>query len=108
MKIAFICGPYRGNLFQRIKHIFRARRIATALWRAGYAVLCPHLNSALMNEQKGAFLEGYLTMLARCDIVVLLPGWLHSEGCLNEVSRAGELKIPIIYSGDLLLTKETN
>lgn len=104
MKLCYIAGPYRGkskikiiNWLQRQRNIRRARKAAEKLWKMGYAVLCPHLNTSnfdgLMPDE--TFLDGTLEMMKRCDLVVLVKGWEKSSGTLNEIKTAKTLKIPV-------------
>jgi len=91
MKIAYVAGPYRApTAAQRQDNIHRARQAAEALWKSGYAVLCPHLNTANMDGlvEDEQFLQGCLEMVRRCDLVWLLPGWRKSEGTVREVVEA--------------------
>lgn len=103
-KIAYVAGPYRskwGKLGILI-NIIRARRVAKQLWKQGYAVVCPHSNSAFMSCKDIAefhFLHGYLTLLERCDVVVLLPGWEKSEGSKEEMQLACNLRKEIFEWG---------
>jgi hypothetical protein len=47
MKRAYVSGPYRADTQEGIdQNIAEAREIAVALWRMGYSVFCPHLNTA--------------------------------------------------------------
>lgn len=104
MKLAYVAGPYRGkskiklvNRMQVICNIMRAARVAKKLWKMGYAVICPHLNSALMDgvAPDKAFLEGDLLMLDRCDILVLQGKWRKSSGTIGELKRAQRLEMPV-------------
>jgi len=98
MKIAYIAGPYRGRTHNDIaENIWAARSIATRLWELGYAVICPHLNSAFMSgaAPEETFLEGGLEILRRCDLLVLVEGWQASKGTAREIEVARECGIPI-------------
>ena len=47
MKIAYIAGPYRAKTYSEIDlHILNAQQVAIQLWQIGYAVICPHKNTA--------------------------------------------------------------
>jgi hypothetical protein len=61
LKIAYVAGPYRAKTkIGIILNILRARKVAKELWKMGYAVICPHSNSALMDgiAPDEAFLNG--------------------------------------------------
>jgi hypothetical protein len=99
MQIIYIAGPYRGkskikviNYIQRQINIFKARQVAGELWKLGYAVICPHSNSANFDGKcdDKIFLEGDKEILKRCDLVVLLPDWIESEGTKAEVLFAAD------------------
>jgi len=99
MRVAYVSGPYRSKqgINGVYQHIQLAREVAVRLWRYGYAVLCPHLNSALMDGIVSdlSFLEADLEMLRRCDLVVMVPGWQHSEGACAEREEALRLGMPV-------------
>lgn len=104
MKLAYVAGPYRGkskikliNRLQVICNILRAAKVAKKLWKMGYAVICPHLNSALMDgvAPDEAFLNGDLLMLDRCDLIVLQGKWHKSSGTVGEVKRARRNEMPV-------------
>jgi hypothetical protein len=103
MQIIFISGPYRASTRDGIsRNIATARRHAEQLWKEGYAVLCPHLNSAHMygvvDDQ--VFLDGDLAMLRRCDVVYMLPKWRESEGAKNERRMAVRWCKEVIYGSE--------
>lgn len=98
--LVFICGPYRGESHNEVhQNIERARNVATLLWKLGYAVICPHLNSAFFsgacNEEN--FTSGYLKILSICDIVVMVGDWQKSEGASKEHALAVKLGKRIMY-----------
>ena len=67
-KLAYVAGPYRSKLGRLgiLINIMRARKIARLLWKQGYAVICPHSNSAFMSGKDIAefhFFQGYCTIL---------------------------------------------
>lgn len=91
--IAFVVGPYRdsrGPNYIR-ENIERAREVAVELWKMGFVVLCPHMNTALMDGicPDEVFLEGGKELLRRAaDFVVVLPGWRDSIGSVGELVAA--------------------
>lgn len=91
MKVAFIVGPYRAATVAGIvENIHRAEAYAKKYWQLGYAVICPHMNTALFDGVclDKVFLDGMREVLRRCDAVVLTPGWRGSSGSLDEYRDA--------------------
>jgi hypothetical protein len=100
MNVIFICGPYRAeNEVGIIENIKRAEKWSAQFWADGLAVICPHKNSALMGGAipEKLFLDGYLEILSRCDILFVMPGWEKSEGARAEIKEARRLRLDIIY-----------
>ena len=96
--VAYIAGPYRGiNAFDVSRNIENARLVAAALWRQGYYVLCPHMNTAHFDGivDDRVFLDGALELMRRCDLVVLSRGWAQSEGAREEIREALAIGKPI-------------
>ncbi len=97
MKIAYIAGPYRSaTVYETTRNIQRAREVAAEFWRMGYAVICPHLNSALMDGvvPDSFFLAGdreFIRRMHQGDVFVLLPGWSKSDGARAELELAHSL-----------------
>ncbi|HEY9060972.1 MAG TPA: DUF4406 domain-containing protein [Pseudobacteroides sp.] len=103
MKIAYIAGPYRAKTkLGIVLNIIRARKVAKKYWKKGYAVICPHSNSALFDGvvPDETFLDGDIEILNRCDVIVAIEGWQRSEGTKNELRFARTNNIPIIYDGE--------
>lgn len=108
MELVYVAGPYRGksknkiiNKLQVIRNVIRARAVAKQLWEMGYAVICPHSNSALFSgvAPDKAFLEGSIAMLKQCGSIVMLPGWRDSEGSKAELRAALQYRKKIFVWG---------
>lgn len=100
MDIAYVGGPYRANSIHAIGcNIRAAEAVAVELWRMGWAVICPHLNSAFLDGAvpDEAFLAGDLEIMTRCDALVLIEGWRDSQGARAERDHAYRLGIPVYY-----------
>jgi len=104
MKVAYIAGPYRSKDGPNgiLNNIYRARQIALKYWKLGYAVICPHMNTAFMDgaEADQIWLDGDLEILRRCDVVVMTPGWRESQGAVREFFEAKIWGIKIIYEDE--------
>lgn len=102
MKIIYVAGPYRAEGHSAVlDNILKAREVARILWRKGWAVICPHANSILMDGpdiSPQTFIDGDLEIILRCDAMCMLPGWEKSAGANQEYALAVELGIPV-YSG---------
>ena len=107
MKVAYIAGPYRGEtILDILENIREAEKWALVYWKKGYAVICPHKNSALFDGQAhdDVWLQGDLELLKRSDLIVMIPGWQLSEGALAEFNFARGHGINIEYAGPDLET----
>ena len=100
MKVAYVAGPYRApTLHQIIENIRSAEAVAILLWGMGYAVICPHTNTACFDgtAPDEVWLEGDLEILRRCDLLVTVSGWERSEGATKEVREAHDCLIPVYH-----------
>lgn len=105
MQVAFISGPYRApTIHQTVLNIRKAEEVALALWRMGYAVICPHKNTSLLDGacDDSVWLMGDLELLRRSDLVITLPGWQQSEGSRREVAEAGKFGIPVYSFNEIM------
>lgn len=103
MKVAYICGPYRAaSIYEITENIRKAREVALKYWRLGYAVICPHSNTALMDGacNDSVWLDGDLELLKRADVVVMMDGWEKSIGATCEHRTAAHEGKEIIYEGE--------
>ncbi len=100
MKVAYISGPYRAkDIHAVVQNIRQAERAAIHYWQEGYAVICPHTNTALMDGavKTRRILAGDLELLRRADLVVMLPGWTGSRGSRREYNEAKKHGIEITW-----------
>ena len=98
MNLAYVAGPYRAPTEWQVKqNIEAAERVAAMLWQMGFAVICPHKNTAFFGGlcPDEVWLRGDLVMLRRCDLVVLVPGWEASTGAQAEAEEAKRNGIPV-------------
>lgn len=97
--VAFVCAPYRSDTdYGRMCNIERARQIAVKLWTLKYAVVCPHTNTAFFSGSVGErqFLDGYVEILKRCDLLVFDDSIDATSGMVGEIEAAVANEIPAI------------
>lgn len=100
MKVVYIASPYRSSTIRgTVENIRRAETVAIKYWKLGYAVICPHLNTALFDGilPDRIWILGDLEILTRCDVVVFCEGWSKSPGCNTEMYLAKDLDKEIIF-----------
>lgn len=100
MKVVYIAMPYRSDTSRGIvENIRKAESIAIKYWQLGYAVICPHLNTALFDGilPEDVWLKGYISILAKCDVCIMGQGWEKSQGATAEHKYALSNNIKIIY-----------
>ncbi|MCK5016070.1 MAG: DUF4406 domain-containing protein [Candidatus Peribacteraceae bacterium] len=100
MKIAYVVGPLRNESSKKQRHnIKEAREVALKLWKAGFAVICPHLNSGkfdgLVDDKQ--LLAGSRLIMQQCELVVTFGDWGCSNGSVDELALAGAIGIPIYH-----------
>ena len=101
--VVYIAGAYRDNTIYGIrKNIEIAEEYALKYWKLGYTVICPHKNTALMDGAlpDEVWLEGAITLMKLCDLVVFIPGWASSAGACAEYAVVQELDMNYIIDND--------
>lgn len=99
--LVYVSGPYRhpkGTAYVE-ENIRKAEEVAKELWQMGFAVICPHANTRHFDGIVTAddFIAGDLVMVERCDLVVMLPGFQHSEGARKEMAHAIRNEVPVFF-----------
>ena len=105
MRLVYIAGPYTGETtYDVLENIRKAEKVAIRYWKMGYAVICPHKNTAFLEgsiDPDSLFLEPWLEgcfeMIRRCDVIVMMKDWDKSPGARQEHTLAKEFHLEIIY-----------
>lgn len=110
MKLIYIAGPYRAPDRETIaRNIAAAREEAIFAGSMGWFPVCPHLNTAHMEDDlphlgDEFWLAGTMRLMERCHAVLLVPGWEQSAGTLAEICRARACSLPVFQTRQQLLT----
>lgn len=102
MKVIYVAGRYRSKCEWQLEEAIRhAEDTALKLWEYGWAVICPHKNTAhfggALDILDETWLRGDLEILHRCDAIYMLRGWEQSEGAQEEHKLALREGKEIIY-----------
>ena len=99
--VAYVAGPYRDSRgpYYVEQNIRRAESVAVELWKLGYAVICPHLNTKHFDGacHDEVWLTGDLAIITRCDLVIVTPDWHRSVGTNNEMVFASQNGVPVLH-----------
>jgi hypothetical protein len=106
MKLIYIAGPFNGDDKVHDVHanINVASKIALECWKKGWAVICPHKNTAGFQHYHDMphelWMAGDIEMISRCDAVLMVPDWLRSPGACEEFDFAMSKHIPVFCYSD--------
>jgi hypothetical protein len=89
----YICSPYRGNIFKRIRNIHYARVLTKIAIKAGLTPITPHLYiTQVLNDRKPKDREWGLSigldLLSLCDVVIVGERYGISDGMRREIKTA--------------------
>lgn len=92
MKYCYVCSPYRGNLFKRIRNKRYAKELTKKAIEMGYTPITPHLYiTQVLNDnkpgQRERGLEIGLALLDICEVVIVGTRYGISEGMAGELRR---------------------
>jgi len=105
MKLIYVAGPYSGKGYSEIHdNIKRAEALSLKLWRLGWSVITPHLNTYHMEQYEDIAYETWLTgdleQVRRCDAIIVLKNYEHSKGTMGEIEFCKAMSIPIFYESE--------
>lgn len=100
-KLAYICSPYRGNAYKRIRNIAYARHITRVALELGYTPIAIHLYlPQVLNDdipaQRRRGLRAGKEILKTCDTIIIGARYGISEGMAAEIKEAAEKDIIIM------------
>ena len=95
IKLIYVAGKYTGKSdWETYLNIHKAKVAAKRLWDEGWAVICPHANTAFFSGEEDhevdrlKWIEGDLEMLWRCDAIYMLRDFRKSRGAMEEYRQA--------------------
>ena len=110
--LVYVASPYRATPSHTVEdNIECAKRAAIKLWQAGHTVICPHMNTALLDREPDlANIDWYHQtelLLERCDALYVVStlsiggsgGATESVGVRREIDYAVAHGIPVYYDG---------
>lgn len=97
--VAYLAHPYGGNH----QNMVEARHLATTLYEEfpKLTILNPLDNGEYMfGDDEETIIKHVLELLARCDVLLLAPGWEDSKGCNKELNKALDKGMDILKVED--------
>lgn len=100
-KLCYICTPYRGNLFQRVRNVLYARKVTRSAIKSGYIPITPHLYiTQVLNDKdpderiKG--IEIAMELLDMCEVILIGNKYGISRGMAAEIAKASVQNMTIL------------
>lgn len=108
MKLIYVAGKYSADTYSGIDDNIRiAEKASIELMILGWAVICPHKNTAHYEQYEVGGLFNYefwiemdVEILKRCDAMFILNGSEDSKGVQREILEAHQKYIPTYYEKD--------
>lgn len=97
MIVVYLAGALRGE--HKVANMKKAEFWSEKLWRLGYAVYSPHMNSGWLDtpETDPHVLKANIHLMKMCDIMVVMPNYEKSQGTLAEIDVCKLAGIPVVY-----------
>lgn len=108
MPVVYVAGPFRSasthvpgqqDSWGIQTNVMTAMALGLEVWRLGAAAVVPHANTMFFQNAAPdhVWLSGDLAILAKCDAMIVVPGWSKSSGTRAEVGFAQERGIPLFF-----------
>jgi nucleoside 2-deoxyribosyltransferase len=97
--VIYLAGALRGTKEQKRINMERAQWWSEILWRSGFAVYSPHLNSGWLDtpETDVHVIPANIQLMKMCDIMCVMPFFESSKGTQEEIKVCIESKIPVMH-----------
>lgn len=107
--VVYISGKItEKTAYKQRLNVLLAEKVNRKLWELGFATICPHTNAPKGNLTYQDYIDADLTLLARCDAVLMMNNWQESNGANVELTFAYEHNIPVFYSIEELVKGAKN
>jgi hypothetical protein len=101
----YVAGAYSAdNVISILDNMRKGMRAATEVLLMGHAPFAPWLDyqfQLMLREGEILTVHDYyhysLAWLEVSDVVYVIPGWKESKGTRMEITRAHELRIPVVF-----------
>lgn len=92
-KLAYICSPYRGNIFQVMRNKRYARKLTKSAIEMGFAPITTHLYMTQVlddkqQEERTQGLKAGKEILDLCSTIIIGTKYGISSGMVSEISAA--------------------
>jgi hypothetical protein len=97
----YVAGPFRAATPWLIEqNVRRAEEAALEVWRMGAVAVVPHMLTRHFQDSlpDSVWIEGLMSLMSVCDMMLVLPGWKNSEGTKSEITEAQRQKKRIFYT----------
>lgn len=105
----YVAGPFTAPNDEQIEtNILAAEVVASEVISRTYRIVCvvPHSLGRTFKRGPGSpdyWYRATLSLLTRCDALLLVPGWEDSKGTRAEVAWCREHGVPVFHEVDELL-----
>lgn len=101
MKVIYIAGAFRADTQWQIRcNVHAAECAAYEVAQLGAMPLIPHANTEHFHGSMPDefWLRGTLELMYRCDAILVLRSWAHSDGTKAEMQAARNVGLPVFMS----------
>lgn len=108
-RLIYICSPYKGNIFKKIRNIRYAKKLTKEAIKMGYVPITTHLYLTRVfkdnkPKERKQGMEVGKALLSYCGQILLGTRYGLSEGMIKELDFGEVLNIPVIASNTNRIT----